>query len=196
LIKLSFVLDKPCLLIVGAGGHGRSVADSVLLLDEYHLVGFIDDGAFLRGENVWDFPVIGPAAGFADYKEIASHVIVAIGSNSLRQRLSFELTEAGFVLPSLIHPRATVSSRAVLGAGTVVMAGAVVGTEASLGLGVIVNSGAVVDHHAQVHDFAHLGVNASMAGGSVLGACSWLQAGTAIGYGVKVARDTVLSVGD
>lgn len=75
------------------------------------------------------------------------------------------------------------------------MAGAIVGTEAVLGQGVIVNCGAVVDHHAQVHDFGHLGVNACMAGGSVLGALAWMQAGSAIGYGMQLAAGTVLKPG-
>jgi UDP-3-O-[3-hydroxymyristoyl] glucosamine N-acyltransferase len=59
-----------------------------------------------------------------------------------------------------------------------------------------VNCGAVVDHHAQVHEFGHLGVNACMAGGSVLGALAWMQAGSAIGYGVQLAAGTVLKPGE
>jgi hypothetical protein len=53
-----------------------------------------------------------------------------------------------------------------------------------------------VDHHAQVHEFGHLGVNACMAGGSVLGALAWMQAGSAIGYGVQLAAGTVLKPGE
>jgi UDP-3-O-[3-hydroxymyristoyl] glucosamine N-acyltransferase len=62
----------------------------------------------------------------------------------------------------------------MLSAGCAVMADAIIGTEARLGVGSIVNCGAVVDHHATVEDFAHLGVNASMAGGTVLGLGAWM----------------------
>ena len=77
--------------------------------------------------------------------------------------------------------RVGVSPRAVIGPGSTIMAGAIVGTEAWLGCGVIVNSGAVVGHNAQVHDYAHLAVNACMAGDSELGrsACQRLL-GTAL----------------
>jgi sugar O-acyltransferase (sialic acid O-acetyltransferase NeuD family) len=186
---------KPRLLIVGAGGHGRSVAEAVLMAGEYTLVGFLDDGAFAQGAEVWGLPVIGPATGFAAYAARASHAVVAIGNNALRQKLCAQLQADGFTLPHVVHPRAMVSPRAKLAEGVVVMAGAIVGTEAVLGQGAIVNCGAVVDHHAHVHDFGHLGVNACMAGGSILGALAWMQAGAAIGYGVQLPDGAVLKPG-
>jgi sugar O-acyltransferase (sialic acid O-acetyltransferase NeuD family) len=187
---------KPRLLIVGAGGHGRSVAEAVLMADQFNLLGFLDDGAFARAEAVWDLPVLGPAAAFENYANHAAHAVVAIGNNVLRKKLFAELQSAGFALASVIHPKAIVSPRAQLGAGVAVMAGAIVGTEAKLGQGAIVNCGAVVDHHAQVHEFGHLGVNACMAGGSELGALAWMQAGSAIGYGVQIAAGTLLKPGE
>jgi sugar O-acyltransferase (sialic acid O-acetyltransferase NeuD family) len=187
---------KPRLLIVGAGGHGRSVAEAVLMSDDFELVGFLDDGAFACGGDVWGLPVLGPAAGFDGYLSVASHAVVAIGNNALRQRLCGQLKAAGFALASVIHPHAIVSPRAKLGEGVAVMAGAIVGTEAVLGQGVILNCGAVVDHHAQVQDFGHLGVNACMAGGSILGALAWMQAGSAVSYGVQLASGTVLKPGE
>lgn len=187
---------QPCLLIVGAGGHGRSVAEAVLMAGQFNLVGFLDDGAFARCEAVWDLPVLGPATAFENYSSHATHAVVAIGNNVLRQKLFAQLKAAGFALASVIHPKAMVSPRALLGSGVAVMAGAIVGTEATLGQGAIVNCGAVVDHHAQVQEFGHLGVNACMAGGSVLGALAWMQAGSAIGYGVHIAAGTVLKPGE
>ena len=186
---------KSGLLIVGAGGHGRSVAEAALLSDADCCLAFLDDAAFAAGANVWGLPVLGPAKNFADYKSQFTHSIVAIGNNILRQRLCSELIACGFVLASVIHPRAIVSPRAQIDDGVAVMAGAIIGTEARLGLGAIVNSGAVVDHHAQVHEYGHLGVNACMAGGSVLGARAWMKAGAAIGYGVHVPDDHELEAG-
>jgi sugar O-acyltransferase (sialic acid O-acetyltransferase NeuD family) len=183
------------LLIVGAGGHGRSVAEAALLSEPDVRLGFLDDGAFVGDAKIWGLPVLGPAKDFTNYMAQFTYAIVAIGNNTLRQRLCDELSACGFVLACVIHPRAIVSPRAQMGTGVAVMAGAIVGTEAQLGRGVIVNSGAVVDHHAQVHEFGHLGVNACMAGGSVLGERAWMKAGAAIGYGVHVPHDHVLEAG-
>jgi UDP-3-O-[3-hydroxymyristoyl] glucosamine N-acyltransferase len=77
-----------------------------------------------------------------------------------------------------------------------VMAGAVVGTDAQLGKGVIVNCGAVVDHDCRVGDYAHLGVNAAMAGGSIVGTCAWMQAGSTLGPGARGADGQVILVGE
>ena len=183
------------LLIVGAGGHGRSVAEAVLTAGKYELVGFVDDAA--PGlQQVWALPVFGTTADLASYRAYADVAIVAIGNNRLREEMHQKLTAAGFELATVFHPKAIVSPRAVVGAGCAIMAGAVVGTEAQLGAGVIVNCGAVVDHDCRVDDFGHLGVNAAMAGGSVLGRGAWMQAGSVLGYGAMVAAGVVLGPGD
>lgn len=183
------------LLIVGAGGHGRSVAEAVVAAGEFAVVGFLDD-AFPELDQIREIPVLGKVADLAGVSDVAEHAFVAIGNNALRQRVSAKLREAGFLLATVIHPRAIVSPSARIGAGSAVMAGAVIGTEAFLGDGVIVNCAAVADHHCHVGDFGHLGVNAAMAGGSILGAGAWMQAGAALGYGVEIDAGRVLVPGE
>lgn len=188
-------MAKIRLLVVGAGGHGRSVAEAAELSGQFSVVGFLDD-SLPAGETVLDLPVLGPVASMTHQRAAADHTIVAIGNNAVRQELMLQLIEAGFDFAVVVHPRAIVAPSAVLGKGSAVMAGAILGTEARLGVGSIVNSGAVVDHHATVEDFGHLGVNASMAGGTVLGRGAWMQAGAALGYGVKISPGVVLSPGE
>lgn len=187
-------MSKPRLLVVGAGGHGRSVAEAAELSGQFEVVGFLDD-SLSSGAIVQNVPVLGNVTSMANHRGIFDQVIVAIGNNTVRERLLQQLTLAGFELATVVHPKAIVSPSAVLGAGSAVMAGAIVGTEAHLGLGIIVNCGAVVDHHATVEDVGHLGVNSSMAGGAVLGHAAWLQAGAALGYGVHVSANTVIPPG-
>lgn len=183
------------LLIVGAGGHGRAVAEAVLAAGRYKLVGFVDDAA--PGlQMVWDLPVLGATADLEIYRDCADAAIVAIGNNRRREALQQRLYAAGFELATVVHPQAMVSPRAVIGAGCAVMAGAIVGTGAQLGGGVIANCGAVVDHDCRVEDFGHLGVNAAMAGGSVLGRNAWMQAGSVLGYGAMVEAGRVLGPGE
>ncbi|GAC1369649.1 MAG: hypothetical protein NVS3B3_01440 [Aquirhabdus sp.] len=183
------------LLIVGAGGHGRSLAEAVLAGGIYEIAGFIDDSA-QKSQLILGYPVLGNTSNLITYRSHASLAIVALGNNILRETLSNTLLSLGFKLITVIHPRAIVASSAVIGDGSAIMAGAIIGTEARLGCGVIVNCGAVVDHDAQVHDYGHLGVNACMSGGSVLGRQAWLQAGSSLGFGVQIAGGFVLQAGE
>lgn len=187
-------MAKIRLLVVGAGGHGRSVAEAAVLSDQFEVVGFLDDG-LLVGTTVFNAVVLGSIASMSQHFAATDQAIVALGNNALREKIFQQLTEASFKFATVVHPRAIVSPSASLGAGSVVMAGAIVGTEASLGVGTIVNCGAVVDHQAKVEDYGHLGVNASMAGGTVLGRNAWMQAGTAIGFGLCVSPGSILQPG-
>ena len=133
------------LIILGAGGHGRSVAEAVLAAGVCKLVGFLDD-AYPEAEPVWGIPVLGKIADWMLFKEQTDYWFVAIGNNVVRATALCALEDAGQALATVMHPRAMVSPRATLGNGSTIMAGAVVGAEAILGLGAIVNSGVVVDH--------------------------------------------------
>lgn len=184
------------LLIVGAGGHGRSVLELVRLLGTHTPTGFLDDTQS-AGSIVMGLPVWGPTSLLSDLPARGVRAVhVAIGHNATREALNAHARGAGLALATLIHPRASVSPSAKLGAGCAVMALAVVGTESVLGDGVIVNAGAVVDHHARVGDHGHLGANATMAGGTSIGVRSWLQAGSAIGYHVRLVDDAVVPPGE
>ena len=186
---------KKRLLIIGTGGHGRSVAEAVYLQEDYALTAFLDDAANPR-DQLWGCPIWGTTTMLADCRSRVDAVIVAVGSNALREALHQRVQMEGMTLATVIHPAATVSSRATLGQGSVIMAGAIVGTGAQLGEGVIVNCGAVVDHDCIVESFGHLGVNAGMAGASVLGRGARKPVGSALAYGVKVPAGHVLCAGE
>ncbi|MBX3611680.1 MAG: acetyltransferase [Hydrogenophaga sp.] len=190
-------MDQPLpLVIVGAGGHGRSVLELVRQLGAYIPAGFLDD-TLEPGTEIMGMPVLGSTAVLADLpaKGIAD-IHVAIGHNSTRQALLTRAGSAGLRCATLVHPRAFIAPSATVGSGCAVMAMASVGTEAVLADGAIVNMGAVVDHHARVGPCGHLGANATMAGGTSIGARAWMQAGSAIGYHVHLPDDAMLAPGE
>jgi len=183
------------LLIIGGGGHGRAVAEAVLLRKEYLLTAFLDD-ALPLGQKIWDYPIWGPTERLASCRDLIDAAVVAVGNNVLRESLHRKLHASGIALASVIHPAAVVSPRAFVGEGSAIMAGAIVGTGARLGEGVIVNCGAVIDHDCLLEPFGHLGVSASMAGGSVLGRSAWMPVGSVLACGVKISADRVLRAGE
>lgn len=183
-------MESP-VLIVGAGGFGRSVADALGSGSGRTVAGFLDD----RGPElglVLGHSVLGRAADLDTWRQRYRLLVVAIGDNTRRRDICLRAQGIGFELVTVVHPHASVSAHARLGAGAMVMAGAVVGTEAQVGRGAIVNAGAVVDHHANVGEFAHLGVGACMAGHATLGDGAWLQEGGVLRAGQSAAPGTVI----
>ncbi|MNQ93431.1 putative acetyltransferase EpsM [compost metagenome] len=178
-------MTKRTLLVLGAGGHGKAVAEAALLSGDWQRVMFVDD-RWPELRESFGLPVVANIAGLAEVARQADAAIAAVGNNALRDQWLSAIRLAGLTPATVIHPRACVSTSARIGAGTAIMAMAMIGVDVQIGEGAIVNAGAVVDHDASLGDLAHLGVGVSIAGGVRVGACAWLQAGCCAGYQVAV----------
>ncbi len=137
------------LLILGAGSHGQEVRELAQRLNVFRKVAFLDDDLTKPG-------VIGPCSGLERWVEEFPAAIPAVGDQALRMRWLGELARAGFVLPVLIHPDATVSPSAALGYGTVVCARAAIGSGAEIGPGCIISSASVIERYAVLPEGTHV----------------------------------------
>jgi sugar O-acyltransferase (sialic acid O-acetyltransferase NeuD family) len=184
------------IFVYGAGGHGKVVADILLSKGEDEFAGFVDDREELWGTEVMGLPVLG-GSEWLGRQCGNSRVAVAmgVGENRTRQALAEECVEREIEIVTLIHPAATTSRTAQLGAGAVVMAGAILNVGAKVGAGAIVNTAAVVEHDVEVGDYAHVAPNGTMAGASRLGAFSHLGAGAIVLQGVQVGCNTIVGAG-
>lgn len=177
------------LLVIGAGGYGRAVAEAAIAMGEHTVVGFVDD-RWPDLAPIWNLPVLGRMADLPGLRSIADAVVPAIGDGQARRTACAAALAAGFELASVIHPRAVVSPSAVLGRGVTVMAGAVIGTLARVNDGAIVNAGALVDHDGDIGAYAHLGVGACMGGGSALAPLACLRIGGTLAPGLRLEIET------
>lgn len=182
------------LLVLGAGGHGKAVAEAALLSGQWASVAFVDDCWPLKTESA-GIPIIANMTELSAVSGSAAGAIAAVGNSALREKWHQAIRDADLPLVTVIHPSAVVSPRAMVGAGCAIMALAMVGVDASVGEGVIINANATVDHDAEAGDFAHLGVGVQLAGGVRVGARSWLQAGCSAGYNVVVPDGSVIGPG-
>lgn len=181
------------LVILGAGGHGRVVADAaVLQVPARPLVATDRDPARCAGQLLpgVDLHTIDRALARDQGR---AHVHIAIGDNAARCREAQALGAQR--LATVVHPRACVSPHAQVGAGCFIAAQAVVAPGAQLGQGVIVNHAAVVDHDVRVGDFCHVAPGAVLGGGVTLGAGVLVGSGATIRHGLTVGDDVLIGAG-
>ena len=178
------------LLIIGAGGHGRVVADAACQQGAWARVAATDrDPARTSGMLLAGVPLVAPEPALSR----AARIHVAIGDARSRRA---EADAAGTQrLATITHPLAAISPHAVVGAGCFVAAQAVVAPGAQLGVGVIVNHGAVVDHDAVVGDFCHVAPLAAIGGGVQLGLGVLIGTGARVLPGLRVCAGAVIGAG-
>ncbi len=184
------------LAIIGSGGHAKVVLDAALECGWQEIV-LLDDSPSAP-KDLQSFPVIGSTAllgGTLLPQEYA--VFVAIGSNGVRARLSAQAEAAGFTLPVLLHPRATVSRFADLSQaqGSVFLPGSIVCAGARIGRGCITNTAASIDHDCQLGDFVHISPGAHLAGNTTVGDLAWIGIGACTRQGSRIGRNSTIGAG-
>ena len=137
------------LLILGAGGYGKTVADVAAQLGIYDQIDFLDDNA--AGSNV-----LGKCADVFQLTDADMEVYPAFGNNEGRMSWLNRLQEAEIRVPTLVHPRAYVSPTARLGSGVTVLPLAVVNTGVTVENGCIINVGVLIDHDSVIGAGTHL----------------------------------------
>ncbi|MES2633444.1 MAG: acetyltransferase [Pseudomonadota bacterium] len=178
------------LLILGAGGHGRVVADAALASGAWSRVFACDrNPARAGGELLPGVTVITMGAAFA--QSYTLHV--AIGNAANRETETAATADRQHA--TVIHPHASVSSYATMVAGCFIAAQAVIAPGAAVGRAVIVNHGAVVDHDVVVGEFSHVAPGAVLGGGVHVGRRVLVGAGATVLPGIRIADDVTIGAG-
>ena len=181
-------MDK--LVIVGASGHGKVIADIAKQVGYTDIV-FLDDNPTIEYCGMYE--VVGPCKDARCYEN--ADFIVAIGNANIRRRIQTQLTEMGLHIISLIHPAAVVASDVKIVSGTGLMAGAVVNPSTEIGRGCIINTCASVDHDCRVDDYVHISIGAHVAGTVTIEENTWVGAGATISNNIKIVADCMIGAG-
>lgn len=179
-------METTKIAIYGASGHGKAVAEIAECLG-YAVAYFIDDDETkneLMGLEVIAF-------------EKCGHLPIAlgVGSNSARKKVFNKIEREGYEILTLIHPSATISKRADIGAGSVVMANAVINSDATVGIGAIINTASVVEHDNNIGNFTHISPNAALAGNVTIGDFTHIGIGSCVVQGVQIGTHCIVGAG-
>ena len=182
------------LLILGAGGHGKVVADTAAATGQWEKIAFLDD-KHPSLEVVLDWPVLGCIEEAKKFLPEYDDFCVAIGNNKLRIKLLKLFLDQGFSAPCLVHPTAYISPSASLGPGCVVFAQGVVNAEAQVGAGNIINTGASVDHDCILDEGVHLCPGVRLAGEVSVGQQTTLATSTTVIPQIKIGNHVMIGAG-
>lgn len=175
-------------IIVGAGGHARVIADIVRCRGD-RVLGFLDDHT---QAGTQDIPVLGTLKDYVNYPDAC--FIVGIGNAAIRRKVAQSM--AGVAWYTAIHPSAVVSGMNVsIGQGTAVMAGAVINTGATIGEHCIINTASVVEHDNAIGEFSHISVGVKLAGTVTVGADTWVGIGAVVSNNLNICGGCTIGAG-
>jgi sugar O-acyltransferase (sialic acid O-acetyltransferase NeuD family) len=155
------------IILIGGGGHCKSVIDVIEQEARFNIVGIVERPDFLE-TDVLGYQIIGNDSDLVDLAKKYKYALITVGqikSPSLRIKLFDLATKAGFTLPNIISPNAYVSKHSSIGKGVVVMHNAIVNTNASIGDNCIINSKALIEHDCLISKNCHISTNATINGG-------------------------------
>lgn len=183
---------KNKLLIIGASGHGKVIADIAIKIGRWENIAFLDDDESINSSM--GLKVIGKVADAYTYMSDYD-LFVAIGNNTTREKLHIKIIMTGASIPNLIHPNAVIGEKVELGLGTVVMAGVTINCCTKIGNGCIINTGATIDHDSVLEDYVHISPGAHLAGTVKVGKGSWLGIGSIVNNNVNIVSNCKVGAG-
>ena len=174
------------ILVLGAGGHGKVVAD-ILCCQGRTVRGFLDDDPATWGGTRLGLPVLGAIATYVEYAP--DGLVLGIGDIATRTQVVERLGAPAHPLwCNAIHPTAIVARSVQLGCGVAIAAGVIVNPDTTLGDHSVINTGATVDHDCIIGAHVHVGPGVHLAGG--------IQVGRAAFIGIGASVNPWLTIGD
>ncbi|WP_027396836.1 acetyltransferase [Anaerovibrio lipolyticus] len=182
------------IVIVGFGGHAKSVADCIEREGKYHIVGYTD---LQKADSQYSYMGTDDElqAIFDSGIKNAAIGVGYMGKGEIRRQLYSKLKDIGFKLPIIVDPSASVSDTAAIGEGSFVGKGAIINTEAGVGKMVIINTKALVEHECVVGDYAHVAVGAVLCGQVKVGEAAFIGANATVIQCREVKGNAIIPAG-
>jgi sugar O-acyltransferase (sialic acid O-acetyltransferase NeuD family) len=190
-------MNKPSLILIGAGGHAQACIDVIEQQGQFDIAGLVGTDAE-RDTRLCGYPVIGVDADLPALAARYRYALITVGqidSPALRMRLFARVKALGMQGARVVAPSAYVSRHALIGEGSIVMHGAIVNAGAAVGANCIINSRALVEHGAVVGDDCHIATGAILNGNVRVGAGSFVGSGSVVREGILLGKQCIIGMG-
>lgn len=158
---------KKGIVIIGAGGHGKVIADAIIKANQFDILGFVDANLPVGTKVFGEYKIIESQENIEKLNNDSTHFIIGIGNNEVRKKIKEQLASS-LSWATIVHPSAVISYNVVIGQGSVVLANAVVNADSKIGEFTIVDSGVIVDHDCEIGSFCHLTIGTLVGSNSKL----------------------------
>ncbi|WP_227394282.1 acetyltransferase [Jeotgalibacillus aurantiacus] len=183
------------LVMVGGGGHSRSVLDSLLATKAYEHIVVVDRQEKV-GQTLLSCPIVGTDEDLPGlFEQGYSKAFVALGDHKLRAQISEKLIRMNFQLPNIVDPSAIVSPYAEVGEGVYIGKRAVVNANVRIEEGAIINTSSVLEHDCQVGAYSHVAPGTVLCGGVKIGSLSHIGAGSVIREQLEIGDKVMIGMG-
>lgn len=177
-------------IVLGAGGHAKVVADIVLKSGD-ELIGFLDDNVETSTKIYDNYKVLGKIEKCVTFEKDI-YFALGIGNNNVRKMLCKKFDLRYY---TAIHPSAVIACETDIESGSVIMANAVVNACAHIGKGCIINSAAIIEHDDVLEDFVHISPNATLCGNVKIGQCTHIGASAVVKNNIDICKNTIVGAG-
>ncbi len=185
------------ILLIGGGGHCKSVIDLIEQEKKFEIAGIIDQRELL-GSKVLGYDIIGSDSDLKTLADKYSYALITVGqikSPAIRIKL-FELAkETGFTLPTIISPRAYISKYATIDEGTVIMHDALINANVTIGKNCIINTKALIEHDSVIEDNCHISTGAIVNGDVTVKQNSFIGSGTVSRESITIKESSFIKAG-
>jgi len=186
------------LLLIGGGGHCKSVLDSLSATDFFAVIGIVD----IR-ENIGKFVLKSPVIGCDDdlielFQKGYTHAFISLGSidnPEMRMKIHANLERIGFEIPNIIDSTSIVSKYAALEKGIYIGKHAVVNADSYIHNGAIINTSSAIEHDCGIGAYSHIAPGAVLCGGVQIGECTHIGANSVVKQQVEIGSHALIGMG-
>jgi sugar O-acyltransferase (sialic acid O-acetyltransferase NeuD family) len=185
---------KKKIIIIGAGGHAKSIIDVIEKTKKFKILFLIDK---YEG-NINSYKVLRSNKNILHYKKYTKNIVIGIGQikeYKIRKKIFDKFKKNGYNFPIIKSPMAYISRQAIISEGTIVMHQALINANAKIGKNCIINTKALIEHDVEVGDNCHVSTNVILNGSCKINKNTFIGSGSIIFNNVNVSSGKVIPAG-
>ena len=186
------------LLLIGGGGHCLSCIDVIENINDFKIVGIVDNKLFGKKKLRYGYPILGNDSDLIKLSRKYKNAFVAVGqikTPSIRINIYESLKKLGFEICTIISQNSYVSSRSEISEGTIVMHGCIINAGVKILNNCIINNHCLIDHGSLIESHCHISTGVKVNGNCLIGQGSFIGSGAIIFQDSKVLPNSIIPAG-